>query len=89
MYDYILISASSLVAYSCYVQFSPTIGNVWYRSDSENVKRFQLSGLLSLLNRPLNDNLFWKYKNWDLNWYIYLIGFNSIYYITKNYLVCL
>lgn len=85
MMNYFLVSISSFLSYSLYVQFSPSIGNIWLRPDSENKMQFQISGLLSLIYRPFYDKYFWHLKNWDLNWIIYLLGFNGTYFIIKNF----
>jgi len=56
-----------IVGYSLYVQFSPQIGNIWYRYDSSGEKIFVFSNLKNLMCEPLKNGTFWRKENLDLN----------------------
>lgn len=64
---YFLGSCLGLVSYSFYVQFSPKIGNIWYRKDSTGNKVFVFRNLKNMMEEPLKSVTFWKRENLDLN----------------------
>ena len=51
------------LAYGMYVQFSPKIGNIWYRN-----KSFVPKNLLILMMNPLHKKILWRVDMLDMNW---------------------
>lgn len=70
-----------------YAQFSPDMGNVWIRTNSEGVKEFRPDFALHYILEPFKPNMtVWIYPNlWILNSFIWcLVIFLILYYIFKN-----
>lgn len=88
MIDYLIVSALGLSYYIYYVEFSPTLGNIWYRPDETGKKVIQIGGLISLMCEPFKKKEFWYIKNWDLNWITTIFSSLVGYYIIKNTIVC-
>ena len=61
-----------------YLELSPGLGNVWYRLDSNNNRRFMLKGLIGVICYPFKNYTLWYPNNWDLNIFMYIIFINSI-----------
>ena len=68
------------VLFILYVQFSPSMGNVWYRKDSDGNGFFSFGGLFDLIIFPLKNLQMWYPSMWDINIYIWL----SLSYIIFN-----
>ena len=84
MIDYLIVSSLGLSYFIYYVEFSPSLGNIWYRPDETGKKVIQLEGLLSLMYEPFKKREFWYFKNWDLNWITTVFSIVFSYYIVKN-----
>jgi hypothetical protein len=84
--DTLLVSSAGFLSFASYIQFHPKIGNIWIRPDSTGTKALNLEGLIPMIKAPLLYNHFWKMENLDINWLIYVIGFNGAYYLlAPNY----
>ena len=68
------------ILFTLYVQFSPSMGNVWYRKDSDGNGFFSFEGLFDLIIFPLKNLQMWYPSMWDINFYIWL----SVTYILSN-----
>jgi hypothetical protein len=76
------------IAYSLYVQLSPTMGNIWLRTNAENDQIFCPFNLLELIISPLYPDrfYFWEPHFWPINFFVYLIGYFFIYLlVVKGY----
>lgn len=60
--------------YALYVQYSPKIGNIWLRPDSNGDRVFVLSNLCNMMKEPLHSITFWKLSNLDLNVFCWCVG---------------
>ena len=60
-------SCLGILGYSLYVQFSPNIGNIWYRYDSSGSKVFVFKNLTNMMAEPLKNGTFWRKEKLDLN----------------------
>jgi len=69
----------SLIVYLLYLEFSPKLGNILFRINSENVKVFNLNSTLNMITYPLKNITFWYIENWDLNFFIYYAIFKILY----------
>ena len=84
--DTLLVSSAGFLSFASYIQFHPKIGNIWIRPDSTGTKALNLEGLIPMIKAPLLYNHFWKMENLDINWLVYVLGFNGAYYLlTSNY----
>ncbi len=68
------------VIFSLYVQFSPTMGNIWLRHNHENNLIFCPMNLVRLIFRPFIDGYFWRYEFLAINFWVYLVGYLIIVY---------
>ena len=51
-----------------YIQFSPTMGNIWYRCGY-----FSPQGACRMILYPLKESLMWKPNMWLINYYMWLL----------------
>jgi hypothetical protein len=70
---YIIVFVITTILFAIYVEISPSMGNIWYRYDSNNVKRISLSGLLNLMVFPFYNIHMWKIDLWSINIIIWLL----------------
>jgi|TARA_B110000285_G_C14642262_1_gene388149 hypothetical protein len=84
----LLIEIFITVIYLLYVQFSPQIGNIWWRNDY-----FSPMGAIKIIVYPLYEIKMWNMEFWDINYFIWLlfgviinfiINLNDILYINEN-----
>jgi len=84
----LLIEIFITVIYLLYVQFSPQIGNIWWRNDY-----FSPMGAIKIIVYPLYEIKMWNVEFWDINYFIWLlfgviiyfiINLNDILYINEN-----
>ena len=62
----------SLIIFLFYLEFSPKLGNIWYRIDSTGKRRIMIKGAINVILYPFKNYTLWYPKNWDLNYFIYL-----------------
>jgi hypothetical protein len=81
MYKILIHFFIIFIAFSLYVQMSPTMGNIWLRTNADNEQIFCPLGLIDLILAPLNpDKLyFWTIHFWPINFVVYLIVYFFIY----------
>ena len=81
MYKILFHFVIIFIAYSLYVQLSPTMGNIWLRTNADNEQIFCPLGLIELIISPLYPDrfYFWEPHFWPINFFIYLIGYFVIY----------
>ncbi len=65
-----------LLGYLLYIQFSPGMGNIWYR----NGEYFSPMGAVNVIFYPLYSVEMWRFEMWDLNFFIWILTFISAYY---------
>ena len=84
----LLIEIFITVIYLLYVQFSPQMGNIWWRNDY-----FSPMGAIKIIVYPLYEIKMWNMEFWDINYFIWLlfgviiyfiINLNDILYINEN-----
>lgn len=88
MYKILIHFIIIFIAYSLYVQLSPTMGNIWLRTNADNEQIFCPTNLIELIISPLYpDRLyFWTIHFWPINFFVYLIGYFFIYFlVVKGY----
>lgn len=63
---------ATTTGYLYYVQFSPTMGNIWYRNG-----QFVPMNAIDLMIYPFKDVMMWKPALWMINYPIWLfVGFS-------------
>jgi hypothetical protein len=87
MIDYLIVSTLGVSYFVYYVEFSPSLGNIWYRPDETGKKVIQINGLISLMYEPFKNKKFWYFRNWDLNWMTTIFTILFGYSIIKNMLL--
>lgn len=70
--------------FSLYVQYSPTMGNIWLRTNSENEQVFCPMNLVELIFSPLYRSYFWHYSLLSINFCIYLLVYMLVYLVIYN-----
>jgi len=84
----LLIEIFITTIYLLYVQFSPQIGNIWWRDDY-----FLPMGAIKIIVYPLYEIKMWNVEFWDINYFIwvlfgviiyFIIYLNNILYINEN-----
>ena len=56
------------ILYLLYVQFSPQMGNIWWRNDY-----FSPLGAIKIIVYPLYEIKMWNIEFWDINYFIWLL----------------
>ena len=73
-----------LIVFSLYVQYSPTMGNIWLRTNSENEQVFCPMSLVELILSPLYRSYFWHYSLLPINFCVYLLVYMLVYLVIYN-----
>jgi hypothetical protein len=56
------------ILYLLYIQFSPQMGNIWWRED-----HFTPMGAIYVMLYPLKEIKMWSIEMWDINYFIWII----------------
>ena len=56
------------IIYLLYIQFSPEMGEIWYR----NNKYFCFNGAWKVIIFPLSNEKMWCFEMWDINYFIWI-----------------
>ena len=56
------------IFYLLYIQFSPGMGDIWYR----NNEYFSLLGAWYVIIFPLQNSNMWHYQMWDINYFVWV-----------------
>ena len=67
--------------YLLYIQFSPGMGNVWYR----NNEYFSCIGAWKVIVFPLEKIDMWHYTFWDINYFIWVIFYILLIFLHHYY----
>ena len=71
-----------LTVYLLYIQFSPGMGNIWYR----NREYFSPMGAIGMLISPFQERYMWNIEFWDLNFIIWSLIFFGMLKINTIYI---
>ena len=74
------------LGYMAYVQFSPSMGKIWYREDSEGNGYFSFRGLFDLMVYPLVNIRMWRPDLWDINYFMWILTAISCQYLYQEYI---
>jgi ABC-type antimicrobial peptide transport system permease subunit len=64
----IIIIILTTILYLLYIQFSPQMGNIWWRED-----HFTPMGAIYVMLYPLKEIKIWNIEMWDINYFIWII----------------
>lgn len=70
-----------LFFYLLYVQFSPGMGNIWYR----NNEYFSLGGALKIIFAPFNLYYFWYPSLWDINFLMWIFFYFIFLFFSSHF----
>lgn len=68
------------IAFLLYIQFSPGMGNIWYR----NNEYFSPMGAVHVILFPLQNIQMWLPNMWDLNYIIWVAIAISVSWVTSK-----
>lgn len=68
------------IIYLLYIQYSPGMGNIWYR----NNEYYSFNGALKLILFPFNNIKMWYLEMWDLNYFVWIIIYFLFTYPDKK-----
>ena len=83
--NFFICSTVSLFLWALYLQFSPKIGNIWIRDDSEGNRIFVPVNILNMIYHSISRITFWYPSNWDLNVFIWIFSGNGLFFLYKYY----
>ena len=63
----------TIFLFAIYIEIIPSMGNIWYRYNSENRKQVSLHGLIHFLFSPLTNAFMWRIDMWDINIFIWIL----------------
>lgn len=69
----VFIFCSLVLTYLLYIEFSPGMGNIWWRDN-----KLFLTGAVSMLTEPLYNKTLWSPYLWDLNFVVWCVVFALI-----------
>ena len=58
------------ITFISYLELSPKLGNIWYRTASDGNKYINFGSLLEFIYKPFKQSFFWYPQFWDINIYI-------------------
>ena len=59
----------STLFFLSYIQFSPKMGNIWWRNGY-----FRPLGAVKLMIYPFKNYKMWLFELWDINYFIWILG---------------
>lgn len=65
--------AGGTLGFLAYVQFSPSMGNIWYRCG-----RFSPQSAVALMRHPFVDPLMWRPSMWTINYPLWLVAATAV-----------
>ena len=68
------------IIYLLYIQYSPGMGNIWYR----NNEYYSFNGALKLILFPFYNIKMWYLEMWDLNYFVWIIIYFLFTYPDKK-----
>ena len=66
-----------LICYLLYVQFTPGMGNIWYR----NNEYYSPMGAVKIILAPLQLYYMWYPSMWDINFFIWILAYIIVYHL--------
>jgi len=70
-----------LLFFAVYIEVFSKVGNILFRVDSTGLKKIQLFQLIAFMFAPLEKNFLWYPRFWDINWFIFTMFLNLVFYL--------
>ena len=67
---YLLFFSISIVIYGIYIEFSPGMGNILFRKNSNGTMNFTPMNVFRVMVWPFQEFRLWLPSNWDINYWI-------------------
>ncbi len=82
-----LISSSIiyLFIFAMYLELSPSLGNVLFRTSSDGFKKINLPSFFGVVTAPFRIPELWRPENWDLNYFVGVFVIFGLLRIYKDY----
>ena len=74
----------SILLFGIYIEISPGLGNIWFRTNSLGYKVIRLDYFLIYLIEPFKNKILWHYKLWDTNSIIFITVMTLFIYFIKK-----
>ena len=74
-----------LIIFTLYLELNPRLGDVWYRQDSNNIRRIYPNSLLEYFKKPFQNKILWYPQNWDLNPYTFTTLISISFTMLRKY----
>ena len=74
----------SLLVFALYLELSPGLGNIWYRTDVTGNRRLSLVNLLAFILNPLYRPTLWQWELLDANSLVFVTSVLIIWYIYED-----
>ena len=75
------------ISYAFYIELSPGLGNIWYRTGVDGCKHIRLDNLWSLMINPLISRDLWTPSLWDTNYFIFMAIWFVVYRCGRKILI--
>ena len=69
-----------------YIEISPRMGNIWYRTNSKGKKELKPINMLNYIKTNTQKKVMWYPKLWDINYFIFVTIFTYLYNKIKIYI---
>lgn len=63
----------TFILFGIYVEVNPTMGNIWWRYNSNCIKEIRIQNLITLIFAPFYYIFYWIPNMWDINFFIWWI----------------
>jgi hypothetical protein len=84
IYSYILLFIFVYIIWLCYLEFSPSLGGIVLRPNSEGEMIISYNSIMNISFYPLRNMNCWYPRFWDLNIFIIIfISFCIFYFIFR------
>ena len=72
------------ISYAIYLELSPGLGNIWYRTGVDGVKHIKIFNLLNIMIKPLTNKDLWTPSLWDTNYFIFITVWTIVYRFARK-----
>ena len=77
--EFINLGIITFILFALYLQYSPSIGNIWIRPDHTGEYVFCPRNLFDIIIIPFKDIQFWNVKVLDLNFFFWILCVFSLH----------
>lgn len=77
----LILNSIITIIFIIYIEYS--VGNIFFRINSEGIKAFNFYSLFKYLINPLFNQFLWNIHLLDINYIFIILLFNTIYFMFK------